>query len=398
MPPGSQPTPPTPPASPQALYPIFRKPGNIWTTPLPANAPLDPDSAGIVARIARQVGYEKQVPRLSKNPVDWHAFVLDDWQRIWPNIPADTPTRRVLWIDEGGQPVDPESQMQGFPLQSWIDAVPVPQLPLEQLRAEGGGDQPVVLYQQSTDTVWEFWILDQQRIARAADGHNYYTSPGGQRYRADYTTRFAGRIQNAGASEGVFPLSTGNSATSLPYVNSLIMVRDTLAGRIEHAITLTLPVTGNRSGAPSPCQSSDLWVAPATRCDTYSWLADGSDRRSADGVREGTLLRLPATFDPLAYAAGADPRSMFLRMVLTAIRDYGMYVNDSGYSINLIAEGRTAIGFDTPYHDVRPSQVPAWWASDGIFHGRGNIVYDIPWSQLQVVQPHARRDWAGAGR
>lgn len=385
-------------------YPIFRAPGNIWTTRLPANAPLATDSADVVARLTRQMTYGTSVngaEPLARYTGQWYHFIGRDWLRIWPSIPASTSAKRVLWINQAGNPVDPESKNRNFPLQSWIDAVPVPDVPLDQLRSEGGGDKPLVLYQPSSDTLWEFWKLEQTNIARAADGLNYYTAANGSKYRADYTARYAGRITPASQSNGVYPLTTGSSATSLSYANGLIMVRDAIAGRIDHALTISLPVTGNVGGA-TWCSSPTMWVAPATRCDTHSFLRyiqqpDGTtappEMRPRDGIREGTLFRFPATFNPAEYAPGTDDRSVFLRMVLTAMRDYGVYVTDTSPTISINAEGTAVIKQNTIYHDVRPEQVPAWWGQDGIFGGKNNITFSIPWDKLQVVAPSDWRHW-----
>ncbi len=377
-------------ATPAGLYPIFSKPGNIWTTRLPANAPIASNSADVVARLVRQSRYGDSIngaaPRARYNG-HWYHYIGTDWQRIWPNIPATTATKRVLWIDGNGNPVDAHSANTGFPLQSWIDAVPVPDMPLEQLRSHGGGDKPLVLYQKSSDTVWEFWQIENNRIARRSDGKNYYTAPNGTVTRADYTTRYAGRIKPASESSGVYPLTTGSSATSLPYVNSFIMIRDGIAGKIEHALTLTLPVTGTTTSAPC------TFVAPATRCDSFSFLANGPDMRAADGIKEGTLFRLPASFNVEAHAPGNDERSRFLRMVLTAIRDYGVYLTDTSPTLSINAEGDAVARLNTQYHDLRGDQVPAWWGKQGIFWGENNITSDIPWHKMQVVQAHTWRNW-----
>ncbi|MDO5506226.1 MAG: hypothetical protein Q4F49_08065 [Pseudoxanthomonas suwonensis] len=283
-----------------------------------------------------------------------------DWQRIWPDIPADTPSRRVLWIDRDLNPVDPHSRNTGFPLQSWLDGVPVPDVPIDVLRSHGGGDKPLVLHQRSSESVWEFWQFEQERITRSMDGHNYYHAPDGSVTRADYTARYAGRIRPTSESNGVYPMTTGSSATSLPYINGFIMVRDAVAGKIDHALTLTLPVTGDTE-APADARCV-TFVAPATRCDTRSYLAAGvPDMRAADGIKEGTLFRLPADFDVEAHAPGSDARSVFLRMVLTAIRDYGLYVTDTSPTLSINAEGTRVIDLDGPYHDIRSDQIPAWW-------------------------------------
>lgn len=377
----------TPPAT--ALYPIFTKPGNIWTTKLPASAPIAANSADIIARLVRQSSYGDSVngaPPRAKYTGHWYHYIGTDWQRIWPNIPASTSTKRVLWIDKNGNPIDGNSTNTGFPLQRWIDAVPVPDVPLEQLRSRGGGDKPLVLYQKSSDTVWEFWQLEQQRISRGGDGKNYYAAPNGSVTRADYTTRYAGRLKPASQSNGVYPMTTGSSATSLPYVNGFIMIRDALAGRIDHALTITLPVTGTTTSGPC------AFVAPATRCDSSSFLANGRDMRVADGIKEGTLFRLPANFNVEAHAPGNDDRSRFLRMVLTAIRDYGFYLTDTSPTLSLNAEGDAAAKLNSPYYDLRAAQTPAWWGTQGIFWGQNNITFDIPWNQMQVVQPHESRD------
>ena len=178
-------------------------------------------------------------------------------------------------------------------------------------------------------------------------------------------------------SLGVYPYQQGSSATSLPYAEGMIMIRDVLEGTIGHALTMVLPVTGPH-------------VAPATRDDSTS---DTQVNRQQDEVSEGTLLRLPPSFDPAAAAPGTDDRAVFLRMVLTAIRDYGVYISDSGPCMTLNAEGSAVAAQNTPYYDITSSQVPAWWGAEGIFWGDGNVMFSIPWDQMQVVAPHDSRTW-----
>jgi hypothetical protein len=353
-----------------AVYPLFTAPGNIWTTPLGPNAPLDPNSAAIVSNLVTQINYRNH-PSIAWYIDAWYTSVGTDWQRIWDVIPADSPPKRVLWIGGDGNPVDPDSQGLGGtpPLQSWIDAVPIPDLPIDTLRSQDGG---FILYQQATDTLWELWGLRNANIV-----NGYYQAPDGSRTLADYTCAYAGRIRPASQSNGVFPLETGSSATSLPYANGLLMIRDVLAGVIDHALTLTVAV----AGPP---------VAPATRGDPKS--VTRVDRQQ-DQVSYGTLFRLPPTFDPASFAPGAGDRSVLLRLVLTAIRDYGLYVADAGPCMNLNGEGRTVIDQDSPYYDLTSSAVPSWWGAEGIFWGTDNITLAIPWDQLEVVAPHSSRSW-----
>ena len=80
-------------------------------------------------------------------------------------------------------------------------------------------------------------------------------------------------------------------------------------------------------------------------------------------------------------------------MVLTAIRDYGLYLTDTSPTLNINAEGTRVIELNTPYHDLRKDQIPAWGGKEGIFWGKNNIPFDIPWERMQVVQPHDTRQW-----
>jgi hypothetical protein len=267
--------------------------------------------------------------------------------------------------------VDPDSLGIGgvSPLQPLVDAVPVPELPTSTLRADDGG---LVLVQQATDTLWEFWGFSDRNVTAGT-----YQAPDGRQVRADYTCLYAGRIRPVSGSLGVFPYGQGSSSTSLPYANGLFMFRDVVDGVIAHSLTLVVPVTG------SP-------VAPATRGNRISKTRVD---RQQDEIATGTLFRLPPGFDPAAAAPGDDDRSRLLRMVLTAIRDYGLYVSDAGPTMNLNAEGRTVVDASSPYYDLGAAQVPAYWGTEGLFWGENNLMLSIPWDQLQVVAPHSSRSW-----
>lgn len=76
-----------------------------------------------------------------------------------------------------------------------------------------------------------------------------------------------------------------------------------------------------------------------------------------------------------------------------AISDYGLHLTDTSPTLSINAEDTKVIELNTPYHFIGKEHIPAWWGEEGIFRGRDNITFDIPWERMQVVQPHDTRQW-----
>src|SRR4051794_14012557 len=154
------------------------------------------------------------------------------------------------------------------------------------------GDRDLVVYQPSTDTLWELYHLIKH--------NSHWAATDGCRISNASTNPVTCDVQP-------FPSRKlhGIAATRIPVMATLQRTREVMALQINHAITIHLPhVKG----------PGNYFVAPA--------LATDGDFMTDDAVQEGTRFRLPA-----GYNVNALP-TPYLRAFAKAVRDYGMIVTD----------------------------------------------------------------------
>jgi hypothetical protein len=312
-------TPPTgegPPASPvtpadDPLRPFA--PTSIWNKPLTASPALAADSNDLVNELVRQtLAYDPWL-----NTASYSTPVY--------RVPAGQPTVRVK-LDTYG----PDLQ------QTWT-AVPIPAT----AAPSAGSDQHMVVWQPSTDRMWEFWLAKKMD-----DG---------------WHARWGGTIDDVSKDPGYFThrgatTNWGATATGLPLHGGLITLEDLTRGYIDHA--LALAVVEAKPGAT-------VW--PAQRNDGFAWT------RGIHAIPEGTRFRLDPSVDVDSLKA-----SPFVKMLARAAQDYGIVVRDKSGSVSLYGEDPTPTG-SNPWSSV--------WQG-----GWPNKVLrsQFPWSQLQVVDPSVR--------
>jgi hypothetical protein len=208
-----------------------------WRAPLPADAPLTPQSPPIVANLVSQVRHPYGVALLN----------TDRYSSPIYTVPAGQARVNVEWtncVNAGGLPRAFATAAAGVP----IPAGATPSI---------GTDAEMVIWQPSTDTEWEFW--------RASNIAGHWSACG------------AGRIQDVRHNPGIF--STGGvTGSALPLLGFLIRVADLRSGAIEHAVNIALPCV--RAGAFS-------W--PAHRTDGHCAVAGAP--------AEGQRFRFPASLD-----------------------------------------------------------------------------------------------------
>jgi len=252
----------------------FFSPRSFWNRRLPADAPLDPQSAPLIAGLVAQVNdaearhYGPTINTITySTPVD--------------EVPENQPRVRVTLDDHATYRRAVRAALRSVPMPP--DAQPA-----------GGTDRHLVVWQPSTDTYWEFW-----KLRRAADG---------------WHAAAAGRMRHVSASGGIFPALEGATATSLPLVGGLIRPEELGSGHIDHALALAIPHP--RAG---------VWSPPAQRTDGFA--------RDADALPEGARLRL----DPTVDVAALDLPPAVKTLALAAQR-YGMVLRDTAGTVALYAE------------------------------------------------------------
>jgi hypothetical protein len=208
-----------------------------WRAPLPADAPLAPQSPMIVANLVSQVQHPYGVGLLN----------TDRYSSPIYTVPAGQTRVNVAWTD---------CIRAGAPSPAFAAAtagVPIPAGATPSI----GTDAEMVIWQPSADTEWELW--------RASNTAGHWSACG------------AGRIQDVRHNPGIF--STGGvTGPGLPLLGFLIRVADLRSGAIEHAVNIALP---------------------CVRAAAFSWPAQRTDGHCAasDAPAEGERFRLPASLN-----------------------------------------------------------------------------------------------------
>jgi hypothetical protein len=308
------PAPPEPDGLPARLF----APDAVWNTPLAADAPLDPESQALSAALTSQaqtIGSMINTTRYS-TPV---YTVGPDQARVPVRISGDHPALRRA-----------------------LSAVPLP----GHAEPATGTDRHLVLWQPSTDTMWEFWRLRR-------DGDGWHAGYGG---RISGVQKSPGYYRNRRAPNGeVIEESTwGATATGLPLAGGLITQAQLRAGHIDHALALGVPQV-----------EAGVVAFPAQRSDgTYS---------GADAIPEGARFRL----DP-SLRIGSLGLPPALRVIAVAAQRYGMIVRDGSSAVSLYAEDPSPSG-SNPYPALFSGLRPYKFAA--LF----------PWDQLELVKMQLTR-------
>jgi hypothetical protein len=297
-------------ASANARHGRFFAPNSVWNKPLRRHVPVAPNSRRLVAELQRQV-------RVSGAWINTNQF----------SVPIVTVGRRQRAV-----PVHLDTSYP--PLQRDFSQVPIPRT----ARPAAGTDHHLVVWQPSSNTMWEFWLM--------------------QRRRDGWHARWGAKISHVSRSSGVVPAPEGATASGLPLTGGLMTFRDLLAGRIDHALALGIP--GVRAG---------VVAAPADRTDGRV-----GDARS---IPLGTRFRLDPRVD--VDKLGLPPAG---RAIALAAQRYGIIARDTSGSVSLYAQapppGQPRI-YRPVFHGAYPNQVLA----------------KFPWNRLQVVRAPVRAVHAG---
>jgi hypothetical protein len=293
--------------APSAGHSRLFAPNSVWNRALAANAPIAPDSRSLVGTLQLQV----------------HT------RGTWIN--TDQFSVPLVTVGARQRPVRVRLDTRYPPLARAFARVPVP----NGAQPAAGSDRHLVVWQPSTDSMWEFWHMQPE-----ADG---------------WHARWGAKIANVSRSPGVVPAPEGATASGLALAAGLMTTRELQRGQIDHALAVALP-----SAAPG------VVSAPANRTD------GSSPRRAA--IPLGTHFRLVPRVD--VDALGLPPAG---RTIARALQRYGMVARDtSGSSVSFYAQAPPP-GQPRIYHSV--------------FHGvyRSLLLARFPWNRMQVVRTPLRR-------
>jgi len=308
---------------------------SVWNEPVGANAPVDSNSAEIISALAVEMAAEEQAKR---GPwINVGAYGVPIY-----TVPTQQPTVRIKLDPTTHGGVGAADRIGSVrALESAWRAVP---LRPEALPA-AGTDGHLVVWQPSTDRLWEFW-----RLVHGPEG---------------WSASWGGAIQHVSRSSGVYGPQAwpgaradwGASASSLSIAGGLITLEDLRRSTIDHALAIAVPNV--RRG---------VFALPARRTDGTS--------TDPLALPEGAHLRLDPALD--LAALHLPPLT---RMIAEAAQRYGLYVRDTG-AIGGFFGQRPAPAEPNPYT-----------GPVGLLEGKypNQILASFPWSQLQLLKMTLRR-------
>jgi hypothetical protein len=305
-------------SSPEAPFRFFA-PGSPWNLQLPKTASLNASSAEFVGALSREVKLEletDQGPSISTTSNSVPVYT----------VPANQPT----------VPVRLESTYTVPALSAAWSAVPLP----PSAQPAPGKDHHLVVWQPSTDRLWEFWHL-----VDGAEG---------------WQAGWGGAMQNASSNFGTYgpaawpgaTWSWGGSASSLSIAGGLITLEDLRKGEINHALAIGVPKV-----------KAGEYAAPAARTD--------GDSTNPMALPEGAHLRLNPSLE--LWKLHLPPLTL---MLARAAKRYGIFVRDVAGNVTFYAQDPTTTG-GNPYA-----------GPNGFFEGTypARLLSAFPWTHLQLLQ------------
>jgi hypothetical protein len=302
----------------------FFAPTSFWNRTVPARGTLDRHSAALVGALGEEV--ERELGDESGPWINTSSYSVPVLR-----APRGAPTVRVKLASPYAVP----------PLRRAFGAVPLP----ADARPAVGSDAHLVVWQPSSDRLWEFWRLRR--------------GPGG--WKASWGGAIAGASSDRGAYDrsawpGATPL-WGASASSLSIAGGLITLQDLNRGSINHALAISVPAV--RAG---------VYALPARRTDGVdpdpTALPEGAHLRLRPGLDLAKLRLPPVT-----------------RMIAEAAQRYGIYVRDRALTVCFYAQAPKDPGRD-PY--TGPS---------GFYGGQTplQLLAAFPWKDLQLMPMRLRQ-------
>jgi hypothetical protein len=314
------------PARAESARPRLFAPSSVWNAQLPDDAEIDPQS-NLLADALRDAAKSELTSRTGP------------YLATKGSVPVYTVSTRVRRVPVR---LDVASDFRTSLSETFAAGVPIP----AKAKPADNPDRSMVVWQPSTDRMWEFFAM-----RKARDG---------------WHARWGGAMRNVSRSDGRYgPHSWpgasrrwGATATSLPLVAGLILTSELRAGRIDHALALSVG---------------------RARQGLYSWPAqrtDGVDP-APTAIPEGARFRIDPRLD---LSKRTMPRET--RVIALAAQRYGIIVNNqTGGGLSFWAEDPTRFGIN---------------ARTAFFEGQYPTAYlrSFPWDHLQLLKMHLHR-WGG---
>lgn len=265
---------------------------SFWYTPIPADAPVHPNSEAFVADFLRQKKAYYGNVNINMRSYASPVYIA----------PADAPVMRVNEWD---------CQRKGFRdrrlAEQW-DSVPM----IPDAEPADGTDAEMTIYQPATNTLWEFW-----RLRKDDDGQ--------------WSACWGGRMSGVSRNPGTWPEYYGTTATGLPFIGGQITAEELQRGEIRHVMGIALVDT----------EGGGILSWPARRSDGYN------PKKLPNRIPEGTRFRLDPAVD--VEALKMHPVG---KIIARAAQKYGFVVWDKAGAISLRAQNPKSylsMGKENPY-------------------------------------------------
>jgi hypothetical protein len=296
-------------------------PSGVWNHHLANDARIDPHSPQLVNRLVAEVNREKNAstgPWIQTDSYSTPLYV------VGPNQP------RVHVTLYQGNSAGRRS------LQHCFNRVPIP----PRAKPAGGSDAHMVVWQPSTDTLWEFFAAHKQN-------GRWHAIWGGAMKNVSKKPGYYTRKSWPGRSL----LNWGATASSLSVIGGVMLIKELKGSRIPHALAM---------------------IVPSPRARQYSWPAQRTDGGGpSNALPEGARLRLPANLD---LSKMHLPRIVL--MMARAAKEHGIIVRDQSVGVGFFAQ------------DPGPGGGDPYYGAGGLFGGQypNKLLAKFPWGKLKVLK------------
>lgn len=344
----------------------------FWGQALPNNTPINPNSQTYVKEITDFLATAKQQHKIAQE----NGFLETTGAPPLYLVPASQPAVPVyIWSPtktsgnkpnpKYGQSDDPSlPSCQGAGQQNCYNpAVDNKILDEQVLRggvpindtakpASNNTDQTLIIYQPSTNSLWEMW-----KVQKDAAGH--------------WEIGWGGKIADVSSSNGIFNRQIGTSATHDALLGVVTRIEELQAHQIDHPIDLELP--------------HNIVLGPKVNVQgenaSYSWPSVRKPDGSSDNplaVPEGLRFRIDPSLN--LNSLGLSPVGL---TIAKAGQKYGFIVENSGPNL-IIKIGNPEpyidAGLPDPYIKLFNNPLGSNWPDYSYY-----VMANFPWSHLQAL-------------
>jgi hypothetical protein len=340
-------------------------PSSFWVQPLAANAALDPQSPQMVRELMNMAfGAAPFVNYNCRNATyeqwsSWNASEQTYCHQV--NFRADVQINDyapTIYTVPAGQPTVPVAMPTNVNLQAAMQAVPIPAGAI----AAPGTDGQMIIWQPSSDTMWEFW-----RAYRDASGwhanwggriQHVSTDPGHYRDIPNVNSQCSSNTQVKYCEQH----NWGGPAARVPNLPGLMTLAQLQSGQVNHALVIGLPDDTS---------------------STWSWPGQSTDGLGNSIIPEGARIRIDPNLNLDAWFASlknpdGTPRTIapIDRIIARTMQTYGAVVVNTSNGVTFYTENWTPGGNDI------------FRSSGGLFGSMqpNQFMPDLPWENMQVLQ------------